>query len=211
GAALGARGTMASRLVLATSLMGMTALHIQLSRGTVELHFGVFVTLALLLVYRDWRPILAAAGLIAVHHVLFDRLQAGGVGVYCLTQPDFLKVLVHAGYVVVQTGFEVYMAVLLRQAATSGDELGLIVAHLDNGNELALDVDRLQVSTPQAQSLQHALLRLNAAMVSVSRSVGNIHTASGEIASGSSDLSQRTEQTAGSLQETAHSMARLTG
>ena len=210
GAALGARGTLASRLVLASSLMGMTALHIQLGRGTVEFHFGVFVTLALVLVYRDWRPVLASAGLIAVHHVLFDRLQAGGVGVYCLTQPDFLKVLLHASYVVVQTGFEVYMAVLLRQAATSGDELGLIVAHLDNGNELALDVDRLQVRTPQAKSLQHALLRLNAAMVSVSRSVGNIHTASGEIASGSSDLSQRTEQTAGSLQETAHSMAQLT-
>jgi len=210
GAALGARGTLASRMVLATTLMGMTALHIQLGRGTLELHFGVFVTLALLLVYRDWRPLLAAAGLIAVHHVLFDRLQAGGVGVYCLTQPDFMKVLMHAGYVVVQTGFEIYMAVLIRQAANTGDELGRVVAHLDNGRELALDVDRLNVSTPQAQSLQRALLRLNAAMVSVSRSVGSIQTASSEVASGSNDLSQRTEQTAGSLQETAHSMAQLT-
>ena len=27
---------------------------------------------------------LAIIGLIAVHHVLFDRLQAGGAGVYCL-------------------------------------------------------------------------------------------------------------------------------
>ena len=34
-------------------------------------------TLALLLVYRDWRPIIASATFFAVHHVLFDRLQAG--------------------------------------------------------------------------------------------------------------------------------------
>ena len=52
------------------------ALQIQLAHGELEYHFGVFVTLALLLVYLDWRPIVFAAGLFAVHHVLFDRLQA---------------------------------------------------------------------------------------------------------------------------------------
>ena len=211
GAVLAARGSLASRLVLACSLMGMTALHIQLGRGTLEFHFGVFATLALLLVYRDWRPVVAAAGLIAVHHIAFDRLQAAGAGVYCMAQPDFLKVLLHAGYVVVQTGFEVYIAVLMRQAAATGDELGRIVAHLNAGDALALDVDSLAVSTPQALSLQRSLGRLNTAMLAVARSTGNIQTASGEIASGSSDLSQRTEQTASSLQQTAGAMEQLTG
>ena len=78
---LGARGTLASRLVLALCLSAMVAPHIQLGRGTIEFHFGVFVTLALLLVYADWRPILASALFFAVHHVLFDRLLAFGVGV----------------------------------------------------------------------------------------------------------------------------------
>ena len=211
GAVMTARGSVASRVVLACCLMGMTALHIQLGRGTLEFHFGVFATLAVLLVYRDWRPVVAAAGLIAVHHVVFDRLQAAGVGVYCMTQPDFLKVLVHAGYVVVQTGFEVYMAVLMRQAAHSGEEMGRLVDHLGAGDSLALDVDRVAVSTPLALSLQRSLGRLNGAMLSVSRSTGNIQTASGEIASGSTDLSQRTEQTASSLQQTASAMAQLTG
>ena len=206
----GPRASVASRVVLACCLMGMTALHIQLGRGTLEFHFGVFATLAVLLVYRDWRPVVAAAGLIAVHHVAFDRLQAAGVGVYCMTQPDFLKVLAHAGYVVVQTGFEVYMAGLMRQAANSGEEMGRIVDHLGVGDSLALDVDRVAVSTPLARSLQRSLGRLNAAMLSVSRSTGNIQTASGEIASGSTDLSQRTEQTASSLQQTASAMAQLT-
>ncbi len=211
GAVLTARGSTMSRVVLACCLMGMTALHIQLGRGTLEFHFGVFATLAVLLVYRDWRPVVAAAGLIAVHHLAFDRLQAGGVGLYCLTQPDFMKVMVHAGYVVVQTGFEVYMAVLMRQAAQSGEEMGRIVDHLGAGDALALDVDRVTVHTPLALSLQRSLGRLNAAMLSVSRSTGNIQTASGEIASGSTDLSQRTEQTASSLQQTAGAMAQLTG
>ena len=71
------------------------------------LSFGAFAfaapgMLALLLAYQDWRPIVLAAGLIAVHHIAFDRLQAAGVAVYCTPQADFLKVLLHAGYVVMQ-------------------------------------------------------------------------------------------------------------
>ncbi|MFN3493774.1 MAG: chemotaxis protein, partial [Hydrogenophaga sp.] len=84
-----ARGTLASRLVLTFALVALVALHIQLARGELEFHFGVFVTLALVLVYVDWRPIVFAAALFAVHHVLFDRLQAAGFGVYCTTEANF--------------------------------------------------------------------------------------------------------------------------
>ena len=59
-----ARGTMVSRLVLVFALVALVALHIQLARGEIEYHFGVFVTLALLLVYLDWRPIVLAAALL---------------------------------------------------------------------------------------------------------------------------------------------------
>ena len=98
GAVVGmARGSLFSRLVLPVLAMAMVALHIQLGRGTLEFHFGVFVTLAILLVYRDWKPLLAGAASIAVHHLLFDRLQAAGVAVYCTPQADLFKVILHAG------------------------------------------------------------------------------------------------------------------
>ena len=64
--------------VLAFVQTFMVALHIQLAQCMTEFHFGVFVTLATLLVCLEWRPIICAAALFAVHHVLFDRLQAGG-------------------------------------------------------------------------------------------------------------------------------------
>lgn len=94
-----APGTLASRLVLSFVQVSLVALHIQLARGMLEFHFGVFVTLALLLVYLDWRPIVWAAALFAVHHVVFDRLQAAGVGLYCITAPDLGQVMLHALYV----------------------------------------------------------------------------------------------------------------
>jgi len=113
-------GTLLSRMVLTAVQTAFVALHIQLAQGLTELHFGVFVTLALLMVYLDWRPIVLSAALFALHHVLFDRLQAAGLGLYCLTEPNFLRIVVHAAYVVIQTGLEVLMAVSLGRTARQG-------------------------------------------------------------------------------------------
>ena len=207
-----AAGSLPGRMVLAGALMASVALHIQLGRGTLEFHFGVFVTLGLLLVYRDWRPLVLAAGLIAVHHIAFDRLQAAGLGVYCLAEPSFLMILMHAGYVIMQTGFGIYMTTVMKRDAAAGEELGRLVDHVSGENgAVALDVDSVPVHTPQAQQLKRTLVLLNTAMTTVRDNIGNIQTASGEIAGGSADLSHRTEQTASSLQQTASSMEELTG
>mgnify|MGYP003351963516 CR=1 FL=1 len=63
GAHMVAGGQALSAHVQAVVVMAMVALHIQLARGMLELHFGVFVTLAYLLMYRDWKVlVLGAAG-----------------------------------------------------------------------------------------------------------------------------------------------------
>ncbi|WP_310740132.1 methyl-accepting chemotaxis protein [Aquincola tertiaricarbonis] len=206
-----ARGTWLSQGVLVAANAAMVALHIQLGRGTVEFHFGVFVLLGMVLVYRDWRPLVLAAGLFAVHHIVFDRLQAAGWPVYCTPEPDFLKMLMHASYVVAQTGIEIVLALQLRRASHETAELSALVRHLDRGNALCLDVARLPASTDTAALLKAALLKMNVAMADVSRASAAIERASAEIATGNIDLSRRTEAQAGSLQQTASSMEQLTG
>ena len=204
------RGTLASRLVLSFALVSLVALHIQLAKGELEYHFGVFVTLALLLVYLDWRPIVFAAGLFAVHHVLFDRLQAAGFGFYCLTEPSFWRVMLHATYVVIQTGLEVVLAVGMARTAREGVELAEMVATVDQPHGISLDMSGVVVTTPRALALRGAFQRMYAVVSSVQTSAVSIETASAEIASGNHDLSTRTEQAASSLQQTAASMEQLT-
>jgi methyl-accepting chemotaxis protein len=206
-----ARGTTLSRMVLTVALASSVALHIHLGRGTIEFHFGVFVVLALLLTYRDWRPIVVAAGFFAVHHIVFDRLQAAGYGVFCTPEANFLKVLMHAGYVVVQTALEVLIAVKMRQVSLQGDELDRLVEHVDAQGAVALDVSGIQVHSAGAVALKRSIVRIHDAMAQVQAATSNIHSASAEIATGNADLSQRTEQTASSLQQTASSMEQLTG
>jgi len=205
------RGTRAAQVLLPMLAMGLVALHIQLGRGTLEFHFGVFVTLAVVLVYRHWLPIVAAAGTIAVHHVVFDRLQAAGVGVYCTPQADFLKVLLHAAYVVLQSGIELLIAAQLARSERTGAELDALVSHIGRDGRIALDLGRVQVGTPAAQSLREVLGRVGQTMGQVQSAASNCDSASQEIAAGSHDLSQRTERTATSLQLIASSMEQLTG
>ena len=210
GMVMTAPGTVASRIVLAVCMMGMVALQIQLARGQTEYHFGVFVTLAVLLGYRDWRPIIAAAVAIAVHHVAFDRLQLAGAGVYCLTEPSFFTIVEHALYVVGQTGFEIVMANQMAREARRGEEITAMVQRLTADGRIDLHLESMSARTGLAQDLRDAVGRIGAVVTTVHEATGSIHVATREIASGNQDLSVRTERAASSLQETASALEELT-
>ncbi len=204
GSALAAHG-------MAMITMALVALHIQLARGMLEFHFGVFVALAFLLVYRHWAPIVTGAAVIAVHHVLFDRLQLGGAGVYCLTEPDFGRVMIHAGYVVVQTAFQTVVALGMHRRLREQVELEQMVHLLDHDGQIHLAQARQAASQGTALLLNSALERISGAVAQVQTAAQSIGTASAEIASGNQDLSERTEKMAASLQQTSSSMDQLTG
>ena len=205
-----APGTQASRYVLTFVLVSFVALQIQLARGMIELHFGVFVVLSFLLVYLDWKVIVFGAALFAVHHVGFDRLQAAGLGFYCTTAPDFMRTISHALYVVIQSAVEIVLAVQMSRAAKEGEELAVLVTSVNRSDGISLDVKQLRTATKGGDALKATLERMEAAVNSVRTGASGIEVASAEIASGNLDLSNRTEQTASNLQRTANSMAALT-
>jgi len=206
-----ARGSAASRYILTFALVGFVALHIQLARGMIEFHFGVFVSLALLLVYLDWKIIVFGAAAFAVHHIGFDRLQAAGLGFYCLSEANFTLLLLHAGYVVVQAAVEVVLAINMRRAAQEGEELAVLVSSVNQSDRIALDVAGVATATRGGDALKATLARMALAVSTVRSGANSIEVACTEIASGNQDLSNRTEQTAANLQRTSSSMAALTG
>jgi methyl-accepting chemotaxis protein len=145
-----------------------------------------------------------------VHHVAFDRMQAAGMGVYCTPEPNFLKIVMHAGYVVLQTALEVLIAVRMAAIARQGDELAVLVSEVDADGQITLDLGHVVATTPGAQALKQALGRVQQTLLQVRASAGSVTVASDEIASGNHDLSARTEQAASSLQQTASAMEQFT-
>ncbi|MGN1055693.1 MAG: methyl-accepting chemotaxis protein [Comamonas sp.] len=202
-----APGSLLSRLTLSGTGMLMVALHIQLAMGLTELHFGVFVFLAFLLVYRDWRPILLAAATIAVHHIAFDRLQLMGWPVYCMTEPNFARVLLHAAFVVVQTTVEIVIALKMRSDAVEAAELNALCQPTEQG-QLNLQVQHHVVHSRSAQAVRDAFLQLDDVVTQARATADVVLQGASGIAQSNHHLQQRTEHTAANLQQaTAHMLS----
>jgi methyl-accepting chemotaxis protein len=179
---LKAPGTLFTRMMVGTAVMIFCALNIDQSHGLDELHFGIFVLLALLVVYQDWRVIVGAAAVIAVHHLLFNYLQASHYRVWCFTAPGLVMVFVHAAYVVVESVALCYLAVVLNK----------------NTSETASSRARLQEN---ASSMRSLIAQAELGIEGMTAASVELATSSRTIADGNANQAASMEQTAASLEQ----------
>ncbi|OAX55895.1 methyl-accepting chemotaxis protein [Xanthomonas graminis] len=187
-------GTLLSRCTMALGLMVLAAVLIQQAGGMTEIHFGVIVLIALLLYYRDWRPILVASAAIAVHHLLFFWLQHRGLPLRAFAADAGIGILtMHAGYVVVEAGILMAMAVQMRkQLLNVGHEprelallaraiarqqplpasiRGLTLPEGSIAHTLVVASEQLLSSHAQQAQAQHENLRIRTALENVTANV----------------------------------------
>src|SRR4051812_5012371 len=103
-------GRTCTRLTIALAQGLSTAILIHLTGGRIETHFSVFVSLALLAFYRDWRVLLTMAGVVAVDH--FVRGMFWPQSVYGVSVISPWRFLEHSGWVALEVCF---LLVLCRQ------------------------------------------------------------------------------------------------
>ena len=109
-------GALVNRMAMAAALMSFSAIYIQQTQGLIEAHFSIFIFLAVLLYYKDWRPLVFAAVVIAMHHVILNVPQVYAKGYIVFNQGPSLKMLViHAVAVVAETSILVMFANAFRQ------------------------------------------------------------------------------------------------
>lgn len=132
-----APGSLLSRMTNAVALMMMVALHIHQAHGMIEMHFGVFVGLAFLFAYRDWRPLLLGAVLIALHHVLFNLMQEQGAPVWVFDNDrlGWNIVFIHAVYVVAEAAALVWLAQIGSQEARVSQEVIRVTQQIHQDNQ----------------------------------------------------------------------------
>jgi len=194
-------GSVQSRISVAISFMVFSALAIQQTKGMIETHFAIFILLAFLLYYRDWKPVLVAALVIAVHHVAFNFLQAGNAGFYIFALGPNLKVLIiHALAVVFEAALLILMAINLRNEANMiGGEPKIVVeiARRVASGDLAVQI---QTQTGDTSSVNAAL---KAMVENLSSLISNMQTMSIEHDKGNIDVVVDTSMYRGSFKEVA--------
>ncbi|UYV20618.1 hypothetical protein K1Y77_08230 [Halomonas qaidamensis] len=176
-----------TRLYLGAAFMVMTGLHIHQTHGLIEVHFGLFVLLAILLYYRDWRVIAAAAVVALIHHLSFHVLQSMDIGIYVMPEASLKMVLVHGGYL----AFEAAVLVAL-------------------ANIMAGEFIRSQGALNESDRLGSELQRQRAALLSeVEQAINNMAGLSSRVSSASESLSSATTQQAASVEQTTASLDEL--
>ncbi len=138
------RGTRWFGVLAGVLLMCFSAIMIQTQMGRLEMHFHIFGALALLLIYRDWLAIVAAAGAIAVHHLLLTALQLNAAQLgdmpvmiynYGCSWGIFLM---HAAFVVFESAILVYYALLMKKEEVTGLQLIAAVTEVHRQNNLSI-------------------------------------------------------------------------
>src|SRR5579859_2500684 len=110
------RQTRVFRVVAAVLLMLYSGVIIHLGAGLVEWHFHVFVAMAMLVLYYDWRPIVAAAVTIAIHHVVLDEILPTAVFNHG-SEPSRVIVGLHALFVVLHAVVLIWIGERIRRSA----------------------------------------------------------------------------------------------
>lgn len=202
----------------------------------VDIHMTFFAALAMLAAMADWRPVILAAGLTAVHHLLAnflvpDVVWTGG--------PAFIRVLFHAAVVIAETGALVMLceqvarriqhqaeiraqaerieaeaaAERSRAASEQNAVISAVAARLEAmaGGDLAL---RITEPFPPAYealrcSFNEAAADLDGLLGRVTAAARQIATGSSEIRSASDDLARRTEAQASAISANSEATATL--
>lgn len=185
-------GARATRVAVGIAYMVLAALVIHQTRGMIEMHFSIFCLLAFLLVYRDWLPIVVAAGATAVHHLLFNYLQTADTGVYLFPEPSLEMVLVHAAFVVFQASVLVFLAETGRRDARSGIELDALAKGMQrDDSRIDLTYRLSDTASPVTRGMHASLDAIRATLDEARSKLGELAGVGQTMESHSTSVSER--------------------
>lgn len=204
-------GSRLTRVTQGLAFMVYSALLIHQSHGMIEFHFSIFVLLAFLLFYRDWLPILAAAGLIAVHHMLFNYLQESDTGVYIFEfRTGWNIVFIHAAFVVFEAALLIYMAHLLSREARQSESLSQLVAHMVvNAGQIDLRADLKEDGSQLERELRNYVFQIRQAVSQTQDGSQRLSTELQHATQRTQDASEKSRQQRNKTDELASAVQEL--
>jgi Methyl-accepting chemotaxis protein (MCP) signalling domain len=164
---LSPRGALRTRMVNALVLLILSGWLIHLSGGVIEFHFHIFVALAVVSCYRDWRPLWCAAVFTALHHLVMNWVDPTSLFHYGQSYP---MVGIHALFVILETtyltydifvksgeyGFVVYAQQLTGQLSASSEQVTEATdALFNNGNDHAAAMTEIATTLAQIEGQTH--------------------------------------------------------
>lgn len=185
--------------VVAAAIMMFSFLHIQQTYGLIEVHFEIFILMAVLIMFVQWRVFITAIVFVAVHHLSFYYLQTQNTGFYVF-DPDrlaFTTVLIHAGYAIVEVFVAGYIAKTLQRERSAGLSLSSAT------EQIMQDPNHIKLSLRADDQKSQAVAGFNTLLEYLSDVIKQVKTQSESLKVSSQELIQvHDELTEGANQRT---------
>ncbi|XQW84453.1 methyl-accepting chemotaxis protein [Thalassotalea piscium] len=205
--------------VSALAAMIFAALHIHQAHGLIEVHFEIFILMAFLIIFQDWRVFITAIMVVAIHHFSFYFLQINNTGVYLFDEDRlfFTTVIIHAVYAIAEAVIAGYIAKSMDKESEAGRELSTVASALTaNINAIDLSLRVPENNNKTLQSFNELLSLLSSVIEDVKEKVlelnnnaNNLISTKAELELSSGQLQQETEIIATSAEEMAVTVASI--
>ncbi|MBA6349048.1 methyl-accepting chemotaxis protein [Colwellia sp. BRX8-9] len=176
--------------VSALAVMIFAALHIHQAQGLIEVHFEIFILLAFLIIFQDWRVFITAILVVAVHHFSFYYLQVNDTGVYIFDEDRLLfsTVIIHAVYAITESIIAGYIAHSMKVESEAGKELSLVAT------SLTVDVNAIDLSIKARANNNTTLLSFNELLDLLSKVIQGVKEQVVELNANSQNLNRTKEE-----------------
>lgn len=145
-------GWLLTRMALAVAQMLWSGLLVHLCGGRIETHFHIFVSLAIIAFYRDWRVLVPATVVVVADHLLRQMLWPESI--FGILAPESWRFLEHAAWVAFE---DVVLVLLCVGSVREMKNIASQQAHIELAERLEA-AKRLQQEMRIASRIQTSIL-----------------------------------------------------
>lgn len=159
------KGTELFAIVAAVIMMTVSGLLIQSQMGMLEMHFHIFASMGVFLIYLRWQPLLAALLTVAVHHVGLTYIQLQGVSLFDTPvmifagECNWTIVLIHALFAAVETFILIRIGLFMRTDAVANQRIAGAIETISANKDLSVRLP--SADTPAEMSFNLMLEELS--------------------------------------------------
>lgn len=168
------KGTRGFSLFVGAALMLNSAILIQAQMGRIEMHFHIFASLAFLLAYRDYLPVIVAALVGAIHHIVLTYLQLESVVLMGMPVMIFNYgcswdiTALHIAFVLVEAGVLIYLGQMMRADFVANALVSGSLNEIAKTQQYSAPLTTVKQRTPTIDALDTTMTQTSAALEEIS-------------------------------------------
>lgn len=159
------KGTELFAIVAAVIMMTVSGLLIQSQMGMIEMHFHIFASMGVFLIYLRWQPLLAALLTVALHHIVLTYIQLQGVSLFDTQvmifagECNWMIMFVHALFAAAETFILIRICLFMRTDAVANQRIAGAIETISANKDLSVRL--AQADTPAEMSFNLMLEELS--------------------------------------------------